>query len=280
LRPGGIYQAKEPQPGELWRFFQAAMGKHNEMLAKWGLQKVLAPADVDWALAGEPRIVLAVESANFLEGDASRVAQASTLGVRHMQLVHYIHTPLGDHQTEKPDHGGLTTAGRNVIVECKRHGILVDLAHSSPSMVDGALDAAPGVVIWSHSWISPQPYTWEAPTYLARSLPLPLARKIASRGGVMGLWTVRVRDPRYAVQDVKTFADETMRMCDLVGPEHVAFGTDMEGAGPNPILSNYSDLRRVADDLGRRGLADGVLHGIFIGNYARALKQAMTERSA
>jgi len=280
IRNGGVYQAKEPQPGDLWRFFHASLAKHNEMLAKWGLEKALTPKDVDWALAGEPRIVLAVESANFLEGDASRVAEAWKLGVRHLQLVHYIHSPLGDHQTQKPDHGGLTAMGRDVVLQCKRHGILVDLAHSSPAMVDGALDTAPGVMIWSHSWISPKAYTWEAPAYLARSLPLPLARRIADRGGVMGLWTVRVNDPLYEVRDVQSFADETMRMCDLVGPEHVAFGTDMEGAGPNPILSNYGDLRRVADNLAQRGLSDATLHGVFIGNYARALKQAMADRKA
>ncbi|HUR90846.1 MAG TPA: membrane dipeptidase [Ramlibacter sp.] len=281
VRPTGIYQAKEPQPGELWRFFHASLAKHNAMLAKWGLQKALTPADVDWALAGEPRIVLAVESANFLEGDASRVAQAQALGVRHLQLVHYIHSPLGDHQTQKPDHAGLTQSGREVIVQCKRHGILVDLAHSSPAMVEGALDAAPGVMIWSHSWIGRQAYTWDAPGYLARSLPLPLARKIAGRGGVMGLWTVRVAsDPLYTVRDVKSFADETMRMCDLVGPEHVCFGTDMEGAGPNPVLADYADLRKVADNLAQRGLADSVLQGLCIGNYARALKHAMSEGKA
>ena len=60
----------------------------------------------------------------------------------------------------------------------------------------------------------------------------------------MGLWTVRInRDPEYRVHSVSTYADEMLRMCDLLGPEHVAFGTDMEGAGPGPILSNYVDLR-------------------------------------
>jgi microsomal dipeptidase-like Zn-dependent dipeptidase len=64
-------------------------------------------------------------------------------------------------------------------------------------------------------------------------------------------------------------------MCDLIGAAHVAFGTDMEGAGPGPILSNYADLRDVADRLVQRGLPEAALQDIFIGNYARVLKQAM-----
>jgi membrane dipeptidase len=67
-----------------------------------------------------------------------------------------------------------------------------------------------------------------------------------------------------------------MRMCDLIGPAHVAFGTDMEGAGPGPILSNYVDLREVADNLAKRGLAESTLSDLFIGNYARIVKAAMS----
>ena len=124
-----------------------------------------------------------------------------------------------------------------------------------------ALDAADAAMVWSHSWISPQGGSWQDPGYIARSLSPASARKIAARGGAVGLWTVRVnRDPAYPVHNVTTFADETMRMCDLIGPDHVAFGTDMEGAGPGPILSNYVDLREVADNLGQRGLDEATLH--------------------
>ena len=92
----------------------------------------------------------------------------------------------------------------------------------------------------------------------------------------MGLWTVRVnRDPAYPVHNATTYADEIVRMCELIGPDHVAFGTDMEGAGPGAILSNYVDLREVADKLMQRGLSEVALHNVFLGNYARIVKAAM-----
>jgi membrane dipeptidase len=274
--PRGLGQIREPQPGELWTNFQARLRKYEDMLRQWGVAKALTPADIDAALAGEPRVLLATEAANFLEGDPSRVAQAHAWGIRHMQLVHYIHSPLGDHQTGEPRHAGIAAPGREVIAQCNRYGIVVDLAHASPAFVDAAVEIAKAPTVWSHSWISPKTWSWQAPTYLSRSLPLAQARKIAAGGGTIGLWSVRVKgDPAYAVHNVRTFADETMRMCDLVGPEHVAFGTDMEGAGPGPILSDYADLREVADNLAQRGLPDAVLHGILIGNYARVVKTAM-----
>ena len=52
-------------------------------------------------------------------------------------------------------------------------------------------------------------------------------------------------------------------------------GTDMEGAGPRPIMSEYTELRDVVERLAKRGLPEGALNNICIGNYARVLKQAM-----
>jgi len=67
-----------------------------------------------------------------------------------------------------------------------------------------------------------------------------------------------------------------MRMVDLLGPEAVAFGTDMDGAGRNPVLAQYADVREVVENLAKRGLPEAALHNICIGNYARVLKKAMT----
>ncbi|MCM2251711.1 MAG: membrane dipeptidase [Ramlibacter sp.] len=274
--PMGWRQTREPAPGELWASFQQRLAGYEAKLAEWKMVKALVPADVDEALAGQPRVLLATEAANFLEGQPERVAQAHAWGIRHMQLVHFIGNPLGDLQTAEPRHGGLTAVGAKVIAQCARHGIVVDLAHGTAAFVDGALDASDAAMVWSHSWISPRGGGWQEPGYVARSLPAPSARKIAARGGAVGLWSVRVnRDPAYPVHSIRTYADEIMRMCDLVGPAHVAFGTDMEGAGPGPILSNYVDLRDVADNLVKRGLPEATLEGILIGNYARIVKQAM-----
>lgn len=278
--PRGWQQTRVPQPGELWQSFERRLADNEAKLRNWNLAKALTTADIDAALNGEPRVLLATEAANFLEGDPSRVAQAHAWGVRHMQLVHFIQSPLGDHQTAEPKHGGLTKVGAQVIGECRRHGVVVDLAHSTAEFVAGALDATDAPMVWSHSWISAQGGSWQDPAYIARSLAPESARRIAAKGGAVGLWTVRVsRDPAYAVHNVRTYADEIMRMADLIGPAHVAFGTDMEGAGPGPILSNYVDLRGVADNLMQRGLAESVLQGIFIGNYARIVRRAMEART-
>lgn len=275
---GRLHQVAEPAPGEIWAYWNSLLADYEGRLAQWKVTKALSPADIDAALAGEPRVLLACESANFLEGQPERVAQAHAKGVRHLQLVHYIRTPVGDHQTAAPQHGGLTPVGAKVIAECRRLGIVVDLAHGTAALVDAALDASDAAMVWSHSWISPQGGTPADANYIARSLSLVSARKIAARGGAVGLWCLRLgNDPGYPVNSKATYADEIMRMCDLVGPRHVAFGTDMEGVWPNRMMNDYTDLRDVVDNLARRGIDQATLDGIFIGNYARIVKAAMTQ---
>jgi len=274
--PQGIKQSRHPGQGELWGYFQRRVRECDARLAEWKLPKALTPADVDAALAGEVRVLMASESANFLEGRPERVAQVHAMGLRHLQLVHYIDTPLGDLQTEQPRHNGMPPAALQVINECKRLGVLVDLAHCTPEFVEAALAASDATMIWSHSWISRSGGTWKDWGHVARSLSPAQARKIAAHGGVIGLWTVRVRaDSRYPLYSLGSYADEIMRMVDIVGPEAVAFGTDMEGAGPNPIMNSYTDLREVVENLAKRGLPEATLNNICIGNYARVLKKAM-----
>ncbi len=273
---GPIRQIARPQPGEIWDHWQARMADYAGRLSQWKVTKAITPADVDLALKGEPRVVLACESANFLEGKPERLAEAHAMGVRHLQLVHFIRSPLGDHQTADARHGGLTPLGAQVVDQCRHLGMLVDLAHGTASLVDAALDASDAPMVWSHSWISPQGGTPHDVGYIARSLSPASARKIAARGGVVGLWCLRVgADPGYPIKGKGSYADEIVRMCELIGPEHVAFGTDMEGVWPGRMMNDYSDLRDVVENLQKRGLGDGVLQNVLIGNYARVLKQAM-----
>lgn len=272
----GIEQVKTPAPGELWAYLKRRVARYDDSLRVAGLPKALTPADVDAALGGKPYVVMASESANFLEGQPERVAEAHAMGLRHLQLVHFIDSPLGDRQTSEPRLSGLSPAGVLVVRECKRLGILVDLAHCTPAAVDAALAASDMPMVWSHSWVRANAPTWRDWPYVARALPLEYAKKIAAQGGVVGLWSARVRSDRsYTVRDADTYADEIMRMVDRIGPRHVAFGTDMEGAGKDPVLSNYTDLRQAADRLAQLGMPTAVLHDVCIGNYARVLKQAM-----
>jgi membrane dipeptidase len=277
---GGIVQSAEPEPGELAKFFDAYFERMRGYAGEHKLRTVLTSADVDACVAGEPGIVLAAEGADFLEGKLDGLAAAYEKGLRHLQLVHYIRTPVGDRQTERPTHNGLSEFGRRLIEACNERGILVDLAHSSAEALDQALVLAKAPLVWSHSWVDEQGGQWrDASGFLQRRLSLAQAKKIAAQGGVVGLWGLGLQRPAadwpVGWEDRKGYARELAKLADKLGADHVAIGTDIEGVGRNWTVNDYGHVRAVVDMLQAMRLPDSVVERIAYANYARVLKAAL-----
>jgi membrane dipeptidase len=268
-------QKKTPNPGEVYAWFQREMARIKRHVADQGLKIVINSADVDNAVHGDPHVVLATEGTYFLDEDLSRLAAAYEQGVRHVQLVHYLKNSVGDYQTEPPTYGGLTEFGKQVIVECNRLGILIDLAHCTEEAVTQALAITKAPMIWSHSSIAKigKP-NWSMVVWKARQLTLPTARKIAQKGGVVGLWALR---PDVG-PSVVSYADRLAEMADQLGEDHVAIGTDSHGMDNEQMLANYADVRKVIDYWQKTGMKEAHIRKIAIENYARVLKEAFRLR--
>jgi membrane dipeptidase len=278
--PSGLEQSAEPAPGQLAKLFAAQLERMTGYVAEHDLKTVLTRAEVDACIAGGPGIVLAAEGADFLEGRLDGLGAAYEKGLRHLQLVHYIRTPVGDRQTDRPTHGGLSDFGRRLVEACNARGILVDLAHSSGDAVDQALAIARAPLVWSHSWVDEQGGDWrDASGFLARRLSLAHARKIAERGGVVGLWGLGLQQPARGWSatwnDQVAYARELAKLVDKLGADHVAIGTDIEGVGRNWSVNDYGHVRRVVAALQEMKLADSVVERVAYANYARVLKQAL-----
>jgi membrane dipeptidase len=280
VTPTGIEQRSEPAPGELAAHFEQTLRRMRAYLDAQRIVTVLTPADVDAALAGEPRVVLASEGADFLEGRIEALDAAVVRGLRHLQFVHYIRSPVGDFQTQAPTHGGLSAMGRELVAACNQRGVLVDLAHLTGAAVEQALEIAQRPLVWSHGFVDGDGGHWQDPYgYLKRRLSLALARKIAAAGGVVGLWGLGLSRPGppwpVAAGDTRAYAREVVKLIDAIGPDHVAFGSDIEGVGPNWVLNRYSHLRSVVEHLQGMKLDAATLAKVASGNYARVLRQAL-----
>ena len=232
-----------PKPGETFGWFQRELHRIKSLLVEQNLKIARTARDVELAVNGEPHVVLAVEGANFIEGDIGRVKVAYDLGVRHLQLVHYSRNTLGDYQTIEPEHGGLTDLGKKVVQECNRLGILIDLAHSTSNSVAQALSLSRVPIVWSHSSVTSGEPHWSMIGWKARQLRLSDAKAIASKGGVVGLWALRQDMGR----SLEGYADRLSALATQLGDSHVAFGSDMNGLGRSALVNEFSDLRTVVD---------------------------------
>jgi membrane dipeptidase len=276
----GIEQASEPAPGELAKFFHAYLDRMNAYVAEQKLKMVLTPADVDACIAGDSGIVLASEGADFLEGRVENLNAAYEKGLRHLQFVHYIRTPVGDFQTTAPVHNGLSAMGKQLVEACNAKGVLVDLAHSTAPAIDQALEIAKAPLIWSHGWVDRDGGNWQDQYgFLKRRLSLAHARKIAAHGGVVGLWAFGLSRPGFgwtvSPGNTRAYARELANLTGKIGADHVALGTDIEGVGPNWAVNNYSHVRSVVDYLHEMKVEASVIERLAYGNYARVLKAVL-----
>jgi membrane dipeptidase len=274
--PGGLKQKGTPDGGRALGWLKEETARVKAHLAKQGLKVVRTAEDVDRAVRGEPHVVLAVEGATFLDGNPDALEAAYALGVRHVQLVHYVRNDIGDFQTEAPRHHGLTKLGEDVVKRCNRLGMLVDLAHSTSAAVQRALALSSVPVVWSHSSVTRSRLpNWRMPIWQARQLTLEDAQAIAKGGGVVGLWPMR--------SDVggtpASYADRLAEMADWLGEDHAGFGTDMNAIA-NAAVGSYADLQKVIRRWRQTKMSETRIHKLAIGNYARVLKQALAARRA
>ncbi len=276
----GIEQVREPAPGAVARFFNERLQLMQAYASAHKLRVVLTRADVDACVSGDAGMVLACEGADFLEGRVEDLRAAFDLGLRHLQFVHYIRSPVGDFQTAAPVHHGFSEMGKRLIEACNTMGVLVDLAHSTGVAVNQALEIAKAPVIWSHGWVDTEEGTWrDSSGLLRRRLSLAHAKKIAARGGVIGLWGLGAARPggpwNVTARDTQGYARELANLVNSIGADHVALGTDIEGVGPNWVVNNYADVRRVIEHLEDLRLGAAVIERVAYANYARVLKAAL-----
>jgi membrane dipeptidase len=276
----GIEQVSEPAAGEISKRFYRILDLMLAYIARHKLKIVLTPADVDACVAGDAGIVLAAEGADFLEGRVENLNAAYDKGLRHLQLVHYIRTPVGDFQTVAPTHGGLSDMGKRLVEACNAKGILVDLAHATGQGVDQALEIAKAPTVWSHSWVDAQGGSYrDQYGYLKRRLSLAHAKKIAAGGGVIGLWAFGLSRPNelypISARDTRAYARELVKLVGMIGADHVAFGTDIEGVGQNWTVNEYGHVRTVIQHLEEMKVPASTIERVAYANYAGVLKAVL-----
>jgi membrane dipeptidase len=271
--PGkGVQQVREPAAGELASRFDRVLermrGEHNaenlaEIVDAASLQRVIGGSD--------PAIVIGAEGGDFIEGDLTRLETARREGLVHLQLVHYRVSDIGDISTERPIHDGLTAFGKQVVAACNRLGILVDVAHCTSEGIAHALELSTKPIIYSHGHVISTAPHWTQSVVRARAISAQLARKIAAKGGVVGLWPLGSQ-----FRSLDSYVGGLLDTVETVGAAHVGVGTDLFGLGGSTAIPDYEQFAQVEELLVKRGLRSEDVTNILSGNYLRALRHALT----
>ena len=206
--------------------------------------------------------MLTIEGLHNLEGKASNLDRLYDAGFRMAGLTHFFDNELGGsmHGLKK---GGLTSFGRDIVRRMESKGMIVDIAHLSHTGVAELLAMATRPVVSSHGGV-------QATCKVNRNLSDAEIKGVAKTGGIIGIgyWEGAVCDtsPRAAAKAMK-------HVRDLVGIDHVALGSDYDGA--TTVRFDTSQLVQVTQALMDEGFTEAEIRAVMGGNALRVIRAGL-----
>ncbi|BFV58966.1 dipeptidase [Kitasatospora sp. CMC57] len=272
------------------------------------LRLALTAEDMENARAeGRIASLMGAEGGHSINSSLATLRALYQLGVRYLTLTHNDNVPWADSATDKPEHGGLTTFGEEVVWEMNRLGMLVDLSHVSADTMRDALRVTEAPVIFSHS-------SARAVCDHPRNIPDDVLAQLPANGGVAMVtfvpkfilpaaieWTVdadqnmrahgfhplettpgamvcqrafEAAHPR-PVATVATVADHLDHMRQVAGIDHLGIGGDFDGTAFTPAgLDDVSGYPHLIAELLGRGWSEADLAKLTWHNAVRVLRDA------
>jgi len=277
-RRGGVLEFKPASPVDHRRAAAHATAAAGRLLAmdRAGRMRVaLDIAAVDAAKDDDrtPVAVLHLEGAEAIDSELEALDTWYAAGLRSLGPVWsrpnaFAHgVPL--RFPSSPDTGpGLTAAGRELVERCAELGILVDLSHLNEAGFWDVARLDVGPLVASHSG---------AHTLAASSRNLTDAQldAIGASGGLVGivfacalLRADFADDPDTPLQLI---VDHARYVAERIGVEHVALGSDFDGATVPAELGDASGLPRLVAALDAAGFAAEEVAAITWENWRRVL---------
>jgi membrane dipeptidase len=239
--------------------FDALFEKHPDKLLR-----ARSAADVRRAKAeGKVALWLGVEGALAVEDDLASMERLRQAGVRFFGICWNKTNKAGVSSFDKKNPNGLSSVGREIIAECNRLGIMVDISHASKKTFWDILEVSKTPCFSSHSGC-------EAVKDHPRNLDDEQLRAVAKQGGVVGIIFAANFLGGLFESTVETICDHIEHVVEVAGEDAVALGSDFDGFVPLPRgMRDVRDLPRITQVLSRRGWREPQLRKLLGENFVR-----------
>ena len=209
--------------------------------------------------------LLSVEGAHALDGKLENLDVLYRAGYRMMSPSHFFDNDIGGsaagvHKT------GLTEKGREWVRQMEARRMIVDLAHASPKTIDDVLAIATRPVVVSHTGV-------KGTCNNNRNLSDDQIRAVAANGGLIGIgyWSTAT-----CGTDARAIVKAMRYVSDRVGVEHVALGSDFDGAVTAPF--DTTGLVEITDAMLEAGYSEPEIRMIMGENVVRFLRANLPEK--
>ncbi len=206
--------------------------------------------------------LIGVEGAHALSGDLANLDRLFDAGVRMMAPTHFFDTAIGG-SAHGVTRGGLTALGREWVARMEAKKMVIDLAHASAATIDDVLRIATRPVVVSHTGV-------RGTCDNQRNLSDAQLAAISRNGGLIG---IGVWETAVCGGDAHAIARAIAHAINVAGFEHVALGSDFDGAVSAPF--DVTGLPQITQALLDAGLDQTAIDGVMGGNVRRLLKRVM-----
>ncbi len=214
--------------------------------------------------------IAGLEGAEALDASLGVLRQFHRLGLRNLGSPWNHRDAACDGVAESRTHGGLTEFGVKVVEECNRLGILLDVSHLSPAGLTDVLTVSQQPSLASHS-------NARALCDHPRNLTDAQMEAIADKDGVIGVTFVdsflnRANPQAASLHDIVAHIEH---MLGVVGPEHVALGSDFDGWTMAQEIKDATCYPLITQQLVERGHEPRVIRKILGENLLRVLRTVL-----
>jgi membrane dipeptidase len=263
--------------------------------------------------AGKKVVLISIENSYPLGEDLSLLTTFYKLGARLVGPVHGANNQFADSSTDRagPKWNGLSPAGKELVKEANRLGMVVDPSHASDQVLDQILDLSATPILLSHSGTKE---LYDHP----RNVPDALLKKLAEKDGVIqmnalgaymaqlapnpertaAITALRTKwgnpnelsperyeaylDEMAAINKTNpqpmatfdTYMEQFLHVLKLIGPDHVGMGADWDGGGGVAGMKDITEIPKVTERLLAEGYTKEDLAKIWGGNILRVMRAA------
>ena len=261
-------------------------------------------------------ICLGMENGFPLAKDVARVSEFYKKGVRYITLCHTASNDICDSSTDPlgSESNGLSSLGKEVVVEMNRLGMIVDVSHISDKAFYDVLSLSKAPVIASHS-------SARALCDHPRNMSDDMLRALAINGGVIQIcilgdyivaadtstvnyqkhkelkakynnWKFTNDEERHRawmaydsidknypplLPTISQAVDHIDHVVKVAGIDHVGIGSDFDGGGGLADCVDVADYPKITAELLKRGYSEKDIDKIWGGNFLRVFRAVEKE---